>query len=357
MLVGALARGLSAVSWDELAVERKLSWREWLSGSGATEGWSAFRDQLEPLVRSASRDEALQPERLTPGRIATELNSVMSGAQAPAWFLNRATPEVRGMLERAQTDARRGQFGFGSVDAADIAAGLCLFLGADLWDPLVAFLTDPLLPRSFKASATDRLASASDQIPESAVADITTHAEGLLAGGSLPFLFEGPDIEPFPAAIRLLGATNAWSSPQLVVSLARLASGDERSRLEASRTVTSLVQSRPIVPEWLVFAAMQLSADLNANVRAESGRSLALAIGRVEFASELMAGRLQELLDEDGILVPLLVLRGLAGDVKDMPPTVLAQVEQLAETHMIHGVREQARYLLNARRLLEIPGG
>ena len=112
----------------------------------------------------------------------------------------------------------------------------------------------------------------------------------------------------------------------------------------------STLAGRRQPPPWLVVLAMQFSADVSAMVRAEGARSMALLLGKDEDYDSLLTGRLMELLQQDGILVPSLVLASLAAVKRDVKidGALRAVVKDLAAQHPAHQVRKLATEFLGS---------
>jgi len=94
--------------------------------------------------------------------------------------------------------------------------------------------------------------------------------------------------------------------------------------------------------------ALQLSHDAVPEVRARAGRALAslLPTAEGEFAT-VAEERLVELLDEDGLFIPIAITRGLVGS-KDLPGVVIERLTRLAEMHPAYSVRRIAVEVLTS---------
>ena len=92
--------------------------------------------------------------------------------------------------------------------------------------------------------------------------------------------------------------------------------------------------------------ALPLARDDDVEVRANAGRALAVLARPEEPLAAAALRRLTELLGEDGLLAPLLVLRALADVPDDLPAAVRRQIEELAAQHPSRSVRTEAGRLL-----------
>ena len=266
-------------------------------------------------------------------------------ASAAAWLRDAATPRVRERLRpysgmsrpRVQDVSYRAS---GSRWRADPACA-----GRSL---VVTYRVSPRCRNTAhdEEDALDRLSTKPELVPDGVRQSSTLGATTLFATRAFPSPFEPPEIDPFPAAVRALAALRLASTDELLSALAILAAGPTASKLQAARTLSTITAVSEHTPEWAVAIALQLSSDTNANVRAETGRTLAVALQHTQFAQTLVQSRLLGLLEEDGILVPLLVLQGLTSDVDLTPGAIYDRVAQMAHEHPVFGVRVQARYVL-----------
>lgn len=347
LLTRAHARAVSPVDWKGLSPQLVARWREWISDQEATRGWEDLTVNIGPLLRAPEASTPEPSSDVTLQRVVGELNALIAGATAPAWLSDRATELIEPLLVRDRLAAERGMHSFSGFNAADVAVGLIQFADAQsLWDPLTDFLTDRNVMRDHKTAALNRLGESRDQIPETVREKFIDSSDSLLLHSGVTSPFSADDITPYPAALRALAAMDAIDQGRLLSGVLQLAAGDERSRLEAARTLTSLVRRAGVLDQWMSASILQLSNDTSANVRAETGRALALAITRAQFARPLMSERLLDLLREDGILVPLLVLRGMTEDRSLPVDSIEAEVHRLSQRHIAHGVRLQATILI-----------
>jgi hypothetical protein len=351
LLVRAHQRALQPIEWDEVGDQVKDRWRAWLDDPDSPRwaGWEPLANMVAPELRSDD-DPLSEAAETNLDRVAHELNVLMAASgraeTARVWLRDTASHVVADLMATVRRDAANGMFSMYSFEPADLAVALCQHADADLWGPVTDFLLDPNVPRSVKSSALDRIAATPESVPDSARTQFESNGVTLFASRHSVSPFDPPEIEPFPSAVRVLSALRVFSGQDQLAAVAVLSAGSTASKLEAARTLSVVVSDVEAPPEWALAIALQLSSDANANVRAETGRTLALALSHSEFARGLVETRLLKLLNEDGILVPLLVLRGLMSDVEIPPGALRQQVETLAEGHRVFGVRTQARFVL-----------
>jgi hypothetical protein len=272
------------------------------------------------------------------------LNAAISGALFDPALGRDGVPMVREALAKIRSDAARGTFLMGSINVADVGAGLVLAARADeLWPELTDFLLDPAVQRQDRTPAFERLARADVSLPEEVGARFREQAQQLLFGAS-PELFETP-LSPYPAALRFLGAHRLIDDAEVYDKVAVLAgSANPDGRREAAATVAVLAAKAPRGD--LLALALPLARDNDVEARANAARALALLASPDEALAAVARRRLTELLLEDGLLVPQYVLRALADMPGGLPDSVRHQVEDLANLHPARSVRTEAGRLL-----------
>jgi hypothetical protein len=162
------------------------------------------------------------------------------------------------------------------------------------------------------------------------------------------------DVQPFPAALRFLGAHELIEEADTFARVILLTSSREsRDRVEGGRTVVSLIRNGHRFA-WLYSMSILLSFDRSQVVVAHAGRAVALlALDTRTPLSSVIHGRLLDLLNADGVQVPGAVLRGLS-EVGMIPSDVQrAAIETLSSRHPSEIVRHQARRCLQEVRQRE----
>ncbi len=345
LLDRSLTRAASAVDWDEVGDDARLQWSAWLDdpASSASPG---MREAIGPDLGVGAHAEPSGD--VTLGRVASWLNLYFRTNQMPQRAdIERATELVVTQLGAIQRNAAAGTYSFGAVPVADVATGLGLYWSVDaVWPPLATLLSDPRVNLSDKAPALERLALRDSNAPEGFVRQL---------GDALNDVLQARTIGPFedkttimPAALRFAIRYGLLSDERTVEILSSLFSSRRTTdRVEAARTMTLIADLRH-PPDWTVILAYELSRDDEALVRAEAGRCLGLLARTTTRLSRLVNDRMIELLSDDGLLVPLLVLRGLMS-ATDLPleAAVTRRIQQLSAAHLAYGVRVQARAVLD----------
>jgi hypothetical protein len=356
LLTRAHVSALQPLDWDEVSVEVKSRWRNWLEGRAAG-AWDGVADLVSLIL------EVAEPEHETPDLslqlVVNRLNEVLvEGKQADkaaAWLRSTGGEYVASVLADEQAQAANGMFSWGGYEAADVAVAIIQFAQADLWTNVVESLVDTRLPRNKRTRAFERIANNPDIVPTHVRATFADHAAALLTETDQQRFFDTLPINPFPEALRALTAMGLLTSEQLVPAIASMSAGTPAARLEAARTLSVTVRTAPSAAEWVVSLALQLSNDTTANVKAEAGRTLAIARDKSTFAETVIDNRLQELLHADGVLVPLLTLRGLKRDVDRLPGAVRQTIDSMRREHPVYAIRRAAEHLLTSTASTALP--
>ena len=337
-----LTRAMRDLDWDLVEATTKTDWANW-----AMDGSRTHEDVREQAVASIGSGVPVVRDPASPslGDIAQALNIHINGGHFPAGWLTPAMNVVRGQLAQIAAMATSGSFSGGGISVADVAVGLALYLGAeDLWSDIADFLANPAVQRADTASALDRLAVAATEVPQSVVEKLAESKASLLFDTSDAF---GPTVDPYPAALRCLARLKIVGPDELLLLCTRLAGdGGPTGRHEAARVVTMACRDADPAA-WLRVTALHQSWDALPEVRAEAARALALLSHLPSGEPELFEDRLMSLLGEDGLLVPILALRGLTDLGSPLGARVLAGIETLAASHPSRNVRRLARSLLN----------
>lgn len=339
LLDRSLLRAAAAVDWAEVPLSVQQAWVELLDARAAELPGTA-EEVFTRIGRPA-------PAPVSPSAMNTlihRLNAALRGGPVDRALARDGVPLLREALEKIRLDAAHSTYSMGGISVADVAAGLVLVAGADqLWPPLTDFLLDPAVHREDRTPPFERLARAGLSLPAEVAAHFRAHARQLLATPG-PDLFEAP-LVPYPSALRFLGAHRLLDDADVYDAVATLAgAASDSGRREAAVTVAVLAARPP--RGQLLALALPLARDDDVEVRANAGRALAVLAQPDEPLAAVARRRLAELLAEDGLLAPLLVLRALADVPGGLPDVVRRQVEQLADQHPSRSVRAEAERLL-----------
>lgn len=335
----AIARAVRNLEWDSVDQGIKARWRDWLIHNGekmpATMSVAA---SIMTGVVTPTRDGSLDFDNL-----ATQLNAAMRGERVDPDIIETAIPLVREALVDTRESAARGVYSFGGIVVADIAAGLILYANVvELWVDLADFLNDTVVPRMHRSAAFERLANEAPELPPEARERFVDRASDVL--DTPDHALESSSITPYPEALRFFGRLGIISDVRTLDLTARLTGMSRYGRQEAARTIATL--SRSMSSPWLLALAFELSHDEDSEARAYAGRCLAQLAGSSPTLADSSRGRLLELLNEDGLLIPLFVLRGLQALGSSMPTEIRTHIQGMSENHPSRMVRLQATKLL-----------
>jgi hypothetical protein len=339
LLDGSLRRVVAQVDWEAVKRSARENWIVFLKGEGQDlQGTkeTIFPILDEPLASSPDADN-LEP-------LIYALNATMRGDGFPSSLRQEASTLVTSALRRIRDDARKHTFSGGGASPADIAAGLLVEVKlSGLWEELSDFLLDPAVAQSDKSPAFERLARWGGPLPAEVAARFSSRAQDLLASpGFDPFQ---ESIVPYPPALRFLSRHQLIDRGVVLKEISMLAgSRAPAARKEASITVGLLSYAAPS-SDLLPFALV-LAGDDDAAVRANGGRSLASLSLVDDPLAVTVEARLIELLREDGVVTPRLVLRGLDEHHGEFSREVVTELSRLAEGHPSHAIRVHARILL-----------
>jgi hypothetical protein len=344
----SLARAARELDWSMVSDTVRSAWVQWLTSTSAQRVQPNLTDVINTHLDGVKLDIAYDEITLT--EVARMLNLAMRG-DADAFTsdsLRESTKLVIRSLQNIREESGRGHFSGGGLSTTDIAVGLALYAKADnLWPEIASVLTDPAVQRDETASAFERLARDASRVPTTVRSALRDRMYQVLY--STKDLWQTETITPYPAALRLLIAAEIIDLPQSLTYTVQLSGSDNKiARAEAARVLTTL--SRIGQDPWVVALTLQLSYDSDSQVRAEAGRALALLLKYQLPQASFLIERLLFLLHEDGILVPLLILRGLHESRAPVPERVIQRINAIATGHAAYGVRLQAASLAELLR-------
>jgi hypothetical protein len=342
LLDRALRRATAEVEWAEVPRNVQEAWLELLDTHAAR-----LPSTAELVATRLGRPAPAGISSSAMDGLVVGLNAALGGGPIDPELARDGVPLVREELARIRSDAAQGAYSLGGVSVAEVAAGLVLVVGADeLWPDLADFLLDPAVQREDRTRPFERLARAELSLPEWVAVRFREHAQQLLTNPGPEELFEA-QLVPYPAALRFLGGHRLIADAEAYDAIAILAGAGSESRREAAVAVSLLAARAPRGD--LLALALPLARDDDVEVRANAAPALALLSQLEEALGAVAHRRLSELLLEDGLLVPLQVLRALANVPGDLPEAVRRQVEGLADQHPARSVRVEARRLIKPR--------
>jgi hypothetical protein len=335
----AVASAASLVEWNNVSLETKQLWRNYLLTNG--DKAPIVLSVMAPILGKSAM--AVKADHPSLDVIATWLNISLRGDAIDPQILDAAIPQVRNAMVETKEAAKRGSFSLGSA-TGDIAAALIIYAGAvELWPDLVGFLKDPAVSRVDRSPAFERLARDARDVPLEIRRELEIASDSVL---ETPDRLFSQGITPYPEALRLYGMLGVIADNKLLDLTARLAGLGDEGRREAAKTLASL--SRTASSPWIFGFATQLSYDDDVETRASAGRSLTqLAASSSEIAT-LAGRRLVDLLKEDGLLVPAQVLRGLKEFSSRLTDDIRVHIEWMRDNHPSRTIRRGAMDVLDS---------
>jgi hypothetical protein len=154
-----------------------------------------------------------------------------------------------------------------------------------------------------------------------------------------------PDVTftPYPSALRFGFAHRFISDDEAFTYTVHLISRREPSAAEAAAVILASFSEKSDA-NWVQTLAIQLSYDGNPAVRAEVVRALSRTADRGLANAAVARRRLTELLRDDGVIVPLKTLGGVAS-MQNVPPGMRAVISELQGSHPSKRVRDRAAEL------------
>ncbi|WP_326843320.1 hypothetical protein OHB33_29150 [Streptomyces sp. NBC_01558] len=334
----SFAKALRSLPWDKMEAPLKAEWAAWLSSDQS----ERLPDTLE-VVSIGTGHATFKGESLSGlSEIAMKLNTSFSdgATRLRADEVADAVAYVTEALDEIRGSAEHGSFAVGSRSASDICALLIVEYeeAHALWGPLSQFLTANRISRFDRSPAFERLARETPLMPPDVRMTLQGQGSDLLEGERHFSPWE-ETIVPYPSALRFLIAYDLIDEARIIAAVAELSgSRDLEAKREAARTLAASAARR--TPSLLPFA-LQMSYETDVSIRANAARFLVPLSGNDGGLERIAAERLADLLNEDGLLIPLYVLRELTG-MPHLPTNIARVVGRLAREHPSRQVRRAA---------------
>jgi hypothetical protein len=346
LVLQSMGAALASLRWDRIPRQDQNAWLEFARGhlnevsdrqfvaTAAVTGLSAARpSEVERLLVAAYEKSA----SLLHGALLLDIHRHPSRR-----ILKSIAEQVLRSVATTKAQAHAGTYSLGTIRTGFMLARLASRLRTrELWDAVVALVTDSRAPSEMRADALTVLAQGGRPVPKAVVNKLRE--------------IKLTDVAPIPleSSERLIGtwlrfraAYRIEGESQLLSDFLDLATAPEpRARMEAAASVAAL---RSIVGnEALATTTAILSRDPNPHVRAAAARSLPLLTGDASAVGQRIRQRLQEVLADPGDAAPLAALHGLEEARRVMDEPVLrSQVAMLAARHPSRMIREAAAGLL-----------
>jgi hypothetical protein len=336
-----VARGFVGFDWQVSAPDVRSAWLEW-HASPASDGWTWLRQVVEDdLIPGGAELDA--GESVSLDLIARTVNRLIRGQDHDPGLLDHADAVLRQLMEGIATDAAAGKHQIGGPSVAEICAALIATANrTELWADLTPFLVNTRIGREARTLGYERLARDLRDLPDHVRVSFAAVAEDVLTAPDTG-RWGHEDVTPYPAALRFFAGFEIVSENVALAGITRLFESGQRR--EAAQTVATLCARQDW--EWLQAFAVLLSLDKDPEIVARAALALARTVargGRERNRSDAV-DRVAHLLAADGLLVPLLSVRGMSSaDLTD--PRIRSAVVLLSNEHPSRTVRSEATALL-----------
>lgn len=341
------AKVVYRLDWDQVPSDLAREFRAFALDNRSTGG------RVDATTEAVARVLDLrlpEPELLTgqgdPTAIAIALNQyLIAGDRIPEQLLGQAIASVVSEMKTKARDAENGAYSGGGVSPAEMAAFLLDQADGDaLWRELLQFLTNPNVARWDRTRAFDVLAARRPPMPKHLVSIYGSKLEFAMRQEDSIWASTGDSIVPYPAALRFGFVYSLIEDRKAFLNLAQLsASSDYAAREEAAATVSlfSSISGR----DWIQVLALQLSHDSNPKVKAKAIRALAATAKLDDSIAGIASDRLLDLLAEDGVTIPLQVLRAIPSQPLDL--RMRETIRGMRISHPSKRVRDRAAKILS----------
>lgn len=320
--------------WRQIAISRSQEY-----ASSPTVG--ALHEVLDLQV-----DVPLSPGNATLNDLAQRINYHLRTSQPiPVELFDEARAIALSSLSSVASAARAGTFVARAVQPAEMLAVLISQSpDDDAWDGLLKFFVNPVIARSDKSRAFDILAHERPRLAPEVSSRYATELRSLIAGPDRSVSDAREDDPVYAAALRFAFAYGLLPDEVAADYVRRLAaSADVLPRQEAGKSLSFFASTS--LNDWMLPLVYRISDDADPRVRVGVARALAQLCQREDTIGAMAVERLIELLEGDGVFVPLQTLTQLSPNALAVPQ-VDRVVRQLRNSHQSRRVRERAAVLL-----------
>jgi len=337
----AVARAIYVFDFSRMTVEERAGWTAWISEQGSG----------DPVVRTVNfkLDPEVSPySDGTLDAVAYHVDRwLRSKHPIPDNVARDAATILANRLQEIRDDAHRGKFSMQTtIDAAAAAVVIAQHSGnSKLWTDLASFLSDSSIQRSDTESAFELLSEDPSLVPQVVRTELAAQVTPLLYRTQV--LLESQTISPYPSALKCFISLQLMELPAVIVEVSALAgSAMDQARAAACSALSAYAVRVDRQSSWASVLALQLSKDRAATVRARAGRTLVALLEPPNELRSLMLTRVEALMGEDGLAVPVNLLRELAASRTALDPQLVSRIQQLASTNASAQIRVAATKVL-----------
>lgn len=236
---------------------------------------------------------------------------------------------LKARVEAQMSDAQRGRYGFGGIDAAYLLTNFVIaFPSTDDWRVVLDFLRDPAVAAEHKTEIAGLLARRAEELDSSVkneiagALDAMTRSRNVMPGRT----------NPLPALIVQLGISVGMGSANDVGRIAALLTGNSNERSVGSRML-----GLGRAPE-LRSTLLSLVSDRDSSVRAAACKALGNLVRNGDDSQSTQVA-VRRIVENKGLSMPLSFMSGLAAGSFNGPPWAL----DLAEAQKISSISRRMR--------------
>ncbi|MCO5995768.1 hypothetical protein [Actinoallomurus rhizosphaericola] len=343
----AVAEVVQAINWRSMPAALKDSLAQWAHNNHQGENLLPIAEALVIAIQGpvVAKQSLPRPSGL---ELASRLIIEHSqGLKANRSELREAVEACKDAIASIRNSAANGVYSVGAYDPGELAVLVAhQFDVESLWGPIVDLLLDQSVSPRDKIAALDRISQTVPRLPVPDFARLRLGWQNVINLSDRQSVIYPAPAPVLPAAVRA-GAALSLMSPEEILSAVTELSGLNRfdAKIEAVRCI-EVILSRSPQQSWEGVLLLQLSHDDSPAVRAEAGRVLARVVSRPS-VSPAVIKRLVELVKSDGLLIPILALRGLSQIAETLPVDIQQAVEEVSNQHAALAIRRLARELLN----------
>lgn len=333
----AYARAIGKIEWESVPDPVTSAWRRALREfePAGEVSRSVFTNQTGAGVVELPSTGSF-PEH------AEAINRFLrKGEPIPDELIDAASRLAIEGVERVRTEARGHTYSGRVTDPGEVLAVLLIETGRpEMSEPLLGLLADSQAAHAGRARAFDLLSENKVSLVASKVNEFRTGLESAVLQPD-PFAWASSQSSTlFPSAMRFAAVYGILSEYEAFGYVATLAAANDHFfKLEAARSVRAFVKSTQF--QWLLPMALQLSFEIFPDVKVVAVHCLAALAKKGGSQSRAATDRLSQLLDDDGITVPLAVLRAIKS-LEQVPTSLRDKAIAMSSNHLSRRIRQEA---------------
>lgn len=350
-----------SVGRETAQLARAIDWG--VAGESPRHRWTEWAHELErnDSLRDvgASVRTVLDPRPDSAEIVIDSSQALISLINDPAanWTVAQSSAAVSiimAEIDRTVAQSTTGVRSFGAWDSAELAALVALKTSNEmLWERLVAFLANPAVEADLKSGALSRLAEGHSKVPEGIRSEFPDIWTCLVLQRPLDPPLSTDRSPYFPAALRF-GTRFELEPASYFISVSTAMAGERSARVRqhAARLCCDVIDTFGVVT-WGQAMILNLTRDADLSIRSTACRILVEASVKPGELDGVVHTRIEEVLADDSIRLPLSALHGfqvlatMDGGTKGFAAHAGA-IGRLAEDHQSATVRGAAENAIAA---------